>query len=96
MVLLVIVVAGLGGWAVAQQQRVVESPGQPFAHPVLLAPGRFVATAVGNSAVLVDSTTGQSWTFNNERGARWVPFAGGLEPLPEQAFPQGPVLIPRE
>lgn len=73
----VVVVAGLGGWVAAQSQ-----PGQEtftVPGPVMIAPGRFTVTAVGNSAVLLDTMTGRSWTFNNDRGARWVPFAAGIE-----------------
>lgn len=94
--LLIAVVAGLSGWAVAQPQRGTEPAALQVGGPVLIAPGRFVVTAVGHSAVLVDSTTGQSWTFNNERGARWVPFASGIESVPGSGFPSAPVLPPGE
>ncbi|HUQ70601.1 MAG TPA: hypothetical protein VM165_13810 [Planctomycetaceae bacterium] len=82
--LLVALVAGLGGWTFAQSQLGRDPLAVPGPAPFVVAPGRFTVTAVGNSAVLLDTMSGQSWTFNNERGARWVPFAGGID------FPHAP------
>jgi hypothetical protein len=75
--LLITLVAGLGGWTFAQSQVGQDPLAVPG--PVVVTPGRFSVTAVGNSAVLLDTMTGRTWTFNNERGARWVPFAGGID-----------------
>ena len=74
-----LVMAGLGGWAVAQPQISQETLAVPGPAPLVVTPGRFTVTAVGNSAILLDTMSGQAWTFNNERGARWVPFADGID-----------------
>jgi len=76
---LVASVTGFGGWAVAQSRVGQESVVIPAPAAMVVAPGRFTVTAVGNSAILLDTMSGQSWTFNNERGARWMPFAGGID-----------------
>jgi hypothetical protein len=66
-----VVVLGLGGWALAQ-------PGQPAPKKAEAEGSRYVVSPAGVSAVMVDSTNGQSWILSKSvdgQRAAWIPIA---------------------
>jgi hypothetical protein len=60
--------AGVGGWALAQPRQ----PGQPAADN---ARGRYAVSAAGQSAVLLETTTGRTWVLAQsvEGTSVWLP-----------------------
>jgi hypothetical protein len=72
--LFAVFLAGSCGWVAAQQ-------GQPADPPADHAVGRFVVTAVNETAVLVDSTSGKSWSLTEDVDglAVWLPFAARFD-----------------
>lgn len=65
---LVVTLAGAGAWAFAQQ-------GRPA--PTQTEPPRYTVATAGNSAVMVETTTGKTWFLqpgNDDMSVLWLPI----------------------
>lgn len=60
--------AGLSGWAVAQQN-------QPERQAAVQRSSRYTAVAVGQTAILVETTTGKTWVMTQgiDGDSTWLP-----------------------
>jgi hypothetical protein len=80
---LAVALAGLAGRALAQQPPPDEKKADVVEKKVELvekkkvvvpgAPGRFAVAVSGETAVLLDTATGQTWVLRRTPGAAWVP-----------------------
>jgi hypothetical protein len=64
----VILLALAGAWAIAQPTPTIQAQPEP-------APERLAVSAAGNTAVLLDATTGKTWVLHQpaDAGVAWVP-----------------------
>jgi hypothetical protein len=69
-VALVVVILALGGWAWAQRIQGPQGPQAP-----LLGGGPFAVSQVGQSAILLDTSSGKTWelTHSTDGQAVWIP-----------------------
>src|SRR5436190_22336137 len=77
-----VALVGLCGWALAQQ-------GQPDPRKPAIEGGRFAVSAVGQTAVLVETTTGKTWLLHHSadgHSAAWLPAERIDDPKTAQAW----------
>ena len=72
---LIVAVLGLGSWALAQQIQTGGATNTAVGPVAAPATGRYAVSSAGNTAVLLETTTGKTWRLQQQGGhVFWIPI----------------------